>query len=76
MSNFFIMFCVIVHFFSFVGGLWFFLLTAVMFYRNRNQTGDADEHRCENCQGYKICVDLMADCLPDYPCAYWEKKKP
>ena len=75
MSNFFIMLFGIIHLFAIAGGLWFWILTAVSLYRNRPLSGDDDEHCCENCQSYKICVDLMGDCLPDYPCAYWEKKK-
>ena len=31
---------------------------------------------CRNCQSYETCMAVMDGDLPDYPCAYWEKKKP
>ena len=35
-----------------------------------------EDHGCQSCNNYETCAAVMQDCLPDFPCAYWQKKKP
>ena len=70
-----IMFFGLFEFFGILGGIGFlfYFFSRLLPDRRRNIP---DKERCETCSNYRVCVDLMAGCMPDYACAYWEKKKP
>lgn len=74
--NAFIMISGILEFLGIAGGIGFWIYMAVQFYRNRPLTEKEKTELCESCQNYETCVAVMEDCLPDYACAYWKKKKP
>ena len=66
----------ILEFLGIVGGISFLLYMAVKLYQHRPLTEEEKTERCESCQSYDTCAAVMEDCLPDYACAYWKKKKP
>ena len=74
--NFAIMFCGILEFLGIVGGISFLVWFAVDLWQNRPLTEEEKVRRCESCRSYETCAAVMEDCLPDYACAYWKKKKP
>ena len=73
--NFSIMFHGILEFFGMVGGISFLVWFVVHLLKNRPLTEEEKVHQCESCQIYETCAAVMLDCLPDYPCAYYEEKK-
>ena len=74
--NAFIMISGILEFLGIAGGIGFWVFFCFWLYQHRPQSVVEDCRSCGNCQSYKTCVEVMAGDLPDYPCAYWEKKKP
>lgn len=64
-----------VDFFATLGGIGFLVYFGVELYRNRPLSEREQRKLCESCQSYDTCAAVMQDCLPDYACGYWEKKK-
>lgn len=79
MNNFvnaFIMIGGIIHFLAVAGGIGFWVFFCFWMYQHRPLTEEEKTERCESCQSYDTCAAVMEDCLPDYACGYWKKKKP
>ena len=66
----------IIKFLGTLGGLAFLFCSIVDLWESRHQTPEEKPERCESCQNYETCEAVMQDCLPDFACAYWAKKKP
>lgn len=66
----------ILEFLGIVGGIGFWIYVAVKLYQNRPLTEKEVKAMCESCQSYETCAAVMEDCLPDFACGYWKKKKP
>ena len=68
-----------VDFFARLGGISFLVFIVYLsfkFCRHWPLSEREQRKQCESCQSYDTCAAVMEDCLPDYACAYWKKKKP
>ncbi len=66
----------ILQYLGMLGGLGFLVWFLVDLYRIRPLSEKEKQKRCESCSSYETCAAVMQDCLPDFACAYWQKKKP
>lgn len=67
---------VVLQYLGMIGGLGFLVWLLVGFYRDRPLSDKEKQKRCKSCSSYETCAAVMQDCLPDFACAYWQKKKP
>lgn len=66
----------ILQYFGMLGGLGFLVWLLVKLYHSLPLSDRQKVHQCESCSNYETCAAVMQDCLPDFACAYWQKKKP
>ena len=71
-SSVFILISGLVDIFSTFGGIGFFVYFC---YYHLFDSKKEPEQKCGECKSYDVCFKLTDGCLPDFPCAYWEKKK-